>query len=77
VECNPDNFGSQDSVHTLACALMLLNTDLYSGVRSGRRMTCLEFIENLSGLNDGGDFPKNILKQLYHSIKSQPLVFSV
>jgi len=58
----------------LTCALMLLNTDIYSGSRSGRKMTCAEFIENLSGLNDGADFPKTILKQLYHSIKSQPLV---
>lgn len=53
---------------------MLLNTDMYSGIRNGHRMTCPEFIENLSGLNDGDDFPKNILKQLYHSIKAQPLV---
>lgn len=53
---------------------MLLNTDIYSGIRNGQRMTCTEFIENLSGLNDGGDFPRDILKQLYLSIKSQPLV---
>ncbi len=74
VESNPGIFGSQDSVHTLTCALMLLNTDMYSGIRNGHKMTCPEFIENLSGLNDGDDFPKNVLKQLYHSIKAQPLV---
>jgi PH/SEC7 domain-containing protein len=37
-------------------------------------MTCADFIKNLNGLNDGKDFPKDILKQLYHSIKSKPLV---
>jgi PH/SEC7 domain-containing protein len=74
VERNPSTFGTQDSVHTLACALMLLNTDIYAGIRNGQRMTCSEFIENLSGLNEGGDFPRDVLKQLYHSIRSQPLV---
>ena len=32
-ECNPDaNFESIDSIHTLTCALMLLNTDLHEEV---------------------------------------------
>ena len=32
-ECNPDaNFRSIDSIHTLTCALMLLNTDLHEEV---------------------------------------------
>lgn len=77
VECNPDVFASQDAVHTLACALMLLNSDMYSGSGGahGRRMTSKDFIQNLSGLNDGDNFPENILRKLYHSIKSHPLTF--
>jgi len=72
VECNP-NFASQDAVHTLACALMLLNTDMYSGVRGERKMSCKDFIQNLVGLNDGLNFPEPVLKKLYHAIKSKPL----
>lgn len=47
---------------------MLLNTDLH-GQNIGRKMTCSEFIDNLSELNDGDNFPKDILKHLYHAIK--------
>ncbi|XP_023238782.1 PH and SEC7 domain-containing protein 2-like isoform X3 [Centruroides sculpturatus] len=72
LECNPGVFKSQDAVHTLTCALMLLNTDLH-GENVGRKMTCVEFIENLNELNDGENFPKEVLKSLYHSIKSSSI----
>lgn len=36
-------------------------------------MSCNEFIENLAGLNDGQDFPKEILKAVYQAIKAQPI----
>lgn len=55
---------------------MLLNTDLH-GQNIGRKMTCSEFIENLSELNDGENFPKDILKHIYHSIKSHALEWAV
>ncbi|KAI5702953.1 hypothetical protein M8J75_006036 [Diaphorina citri] len=64
------------AVHTLTCAIMLLNTDLHAQV-IGRKMTCTEFIENLADLNDGENFPREILKQLYHAIKSNPLEWAV
>uniref|UniRef100_A0A3P8SL25 Pleckstrin and Sec7 domain containing n=1 Tax=Amphiprion percula TaxID=161767 RepID=A0A3P8SL25_AMPPE len=66
-QCNPE------SVHTLTCAVMLLNTDLH-GNNVGKRMSCSQFISNLEGLNDGKDFPKDLLKQtLYSSIKNEKL----
>jgi len=74
VERNPSTFGTKNSLHTLACALMLLNSDIYSGISNGQRMTCKEFIELLSELNEGGNFPEDVLKHLYLSIRSQPLV---
>ena len=51
LECNPSlmaptHFRSLDAVHTLTCAIMLLNTDLH-GDNLQRKMTCNEFIENL------------------------------
>lgn len=36
-------------------------------------MTQTEFIENLAELNDGQDFPKEVLKQVYNAIKDEPL----
>ncbi|GFQ74632.1 PH and SEC7 domain-containing protein 3 [Trichonephila clavata] len=76
LDCNEGAFKSQDAVHTLTCALMLLNTDLH-GENVGRRMTCAEFIENLSELNEGENFSKEVLKALYHSIKTTPLEWAV
>ncbi|XP_043288954.1 PH and SEC7 domain-containing protein isoform X6 [Venturia canescens] len=76
LDCNPGSFNSQDAVHTLTCAIMLLNTDLH-GQNIGRKMSCAEFIENLSELNDGDNFPRDVLKQLYTAIKSFPLEWAL
>lgn len=40
-------------------------------------MTCAEFIENLAELNEGENFSKEVLKNLYHSIKTAPLEWAV
>ncbi|KAF0876731.1 PSD3 protein, partial [Crocuta crocuta] len=64
--CNPDTIASQDGVHCLTCAMMLLNTDLH-GHNIGKKMTCQEFIANLQGVNEGGDFSKDLLKLLSQS----------
>ncbi|XP_053444980.1 PH and SEC7 domain-containing protein 4 isoform X2 [Nycticebus coucang] len=74
--CNPGVFPSADSVHTLTCAIMLLNTDLH-GQNIGKSMSCQEFITNLNGLQDGGNFPKGLLKALYWSIRSEKLEWAV
>ncbi|XP_043479328.1 PH and SEC7 domain-containing protein isoform X1 [Leptopilina heterotoma] len=76
LDCNPGSFNSQDAVHTLTCAIMLLNTDLH-GQNIGRKMSCSEFIENLWELNDGDNFPREVLKQLYNAIKSFPLEWAL
>ncbi|XP_072619399.1 PH and SEC7 domain-containing protein 3 isoform X3 [Vulpes vulpes] len=74
--CNPDAIASQDGVHCLTCAMMLLNTDLH-GHNIGKKMTCQEFIANLQGVNEGGDFSKDLLKALYNSIKNEKLEWAV
>ncbi|XP_030758159.1 exchange factor for Arf-6 isoform X3 [Sitophilus oryzae] len=76
LDCNPGSFNSQDAVHTLTCAIMLLNTDLHAQ-NIGRKMTCSEFIENLTDLNEGENFPRDVLKQLYHAIKNHPLEWAL
>ncbi|KAM8785248.1 LOW QUALITY PROTEIN: PH and SEC7 domain-containing protein 4 [Rhynchonycteris naso] len=74
--CNPGLFPTVDSIHTLTCAIMLLNTDLH-GPNIGKSMSCQEFITNLNGLQDGGNFPKELLKALYWSIRSEKLEWAV
>ncbi|XP_008198766.1 PH and SEC7 domain-containing protein isoform X1 [Tribolium castaneum] len=76
LDCNPGSFNSQDAVHTLTCAIMLLNTDLH-GQNISRKMTCNEFIENLAGLNEQENFPRDVLKALYHAIKNYPLEWAL
>uniref|UniRef100_A0A087YKX6 Pleckstrin and Sec7 domain containing n=1 Tax=Poecilia formosa TaxID=48698 RepID=A0A087YKX6_POEFO len=76
LECNPKVLPSEDAAHTLTCALMLLNTDLH-GQNIGKRMSCTQFIGNLEGLNGGQDFPKDLLKALYNSIKNQKLQWTL
>uniref|UniRef100_A0A8B9LJT8 Pleckstrin and Sec7 domain containing 3, like n=1 Tax=Astyanax mexicanus TaxID=7994 RepID=A0A8B9LJT8_ASTMX len=75
-QCNPTIIASQDGVHCLTCALMLLNTDLH-GQNIGKKMTCQEFINNLDGLNAGQDFPRELLKALYNSIKNEKLEWAI
>ncbi|KAM4599458.1 PH and SEC7 domain-containing protein 1 [Fundulus diaphanus] len=75
-QCNPESLSTEDSVHTLTCAVMLLNTDLH-GNNVGKRMSCSQFISNLEGLNDGKDFPKDLLKTLYSSIKNEKLQWTI
>lgn len=55
---------------------MLLNTDLH-GQNVGRKMTCSEFIDNLAGLNECENFPREILKHLYQAIKNYPLEWAL
>ncbi|KAJ7338306.1 hypothetical protein JRQ81_011195 [Phrynocephalus forsythii] len=74
--CNPEESTSEDGIHTLTCALMLLNTDLH-GHNIGKKMSCQQFTGNLDGLNDGKDFSKDLLKALYNSIKNEKLEWAI
>ncbi|XP_060067023.1 PH and SEC7 domain-containing protein 2-like [Ylistrum balloti] len=76
MESNQGIYNSEDACHTLTCAIMLLNTDLH-GQSIGRKMTCAEFIENLAELNDGENFPKELLKIIYQNIKAEPIEWAV
>ncbi|XP_039504955.1 PH and SEC7 domain-containing protein 2 isoform X1 [Pimephales promelas] len=75
--CNPETLTSEDGAHTLTCALMLLNTDLHGHVNIGKKMSYQQFISNLDGLDDGKDFPKELLKVLYNSIKNEKLEWAI
>ncbi|RUS82360.1 hypothetical protein EGW08_009875 [Elysia chlorotica] len=76
MECNPGSFNSADACHYLTCAIMLLNTDLHFP-NVTKRMTCQAFIENLAELNDGENFPEDVLKAIYQAIKSEPIEWAI
>lgn len=99
LDCNNGSIKSYDAIHTLVCALMMLNTDLHGEVNKitnnstyntlfilifinfftfsfqnvGNKMTLNEFIDNLSDMNEGENFPRETLRQLYYAIKQDPL----
>jgi len=44
---------------------LCLSIDLFSSPQNiGKKMSCQQFISNLDGLNNGKDFPKDLLKVL-------------
>lgn len=62
-----------DEIHTLACALLLLNNDQHGDI-VGNRMTCKEFIDNLA--HTGIEFKRDLLKALFNSIRDMPIEFA-
>jgi len=75
-KCNP-SFASklkcQESIVTLAFAIMLLNTDLHAAnLKADRKMLEKEFMNNLKQADDGNDFDHKLLKSVYKGIKKQP-----
>ncbi|KAF1759847.1 hypothetical protein GCK72_016314 [Caenorhabditis remanei] len=70
LECNPSIFDGLDEVHTLTCALLLLNSDLH-GPNTGKKMTARDFITNIG--HTGCSFKREMLKTLYQSIKDNAI----
>uniref|UniRef100_A0A8C6SHQ5 Cytohesin 3 n=1 Tax=Neogobius melanostomus TaxID=47308 RepID=A0A8C6SHQ5_9GOBI len=59
-QCNPGVFQSTDTCYVLSFAIIMLNTSLHNpNVRD-------------KGINEGGDLPEELLRNLYDSIKSEP-----
>ncbi|CAI4231932.1 unnamed protein product [Auanema sp. JU1783] len=69
-QANPSIFNNLDEVHTLTCALLLLNSDLH-GPNLGKKMIVRDFINNIS--NTGVDIKRDLLKTLYNSIKEKAI----
>ncbi|KAM4716195.1 cytohesin-1b isoform 2-T2 [Anableps anableps] len=70
-QCNPGVFQSTDTCYVLSFAVIMLNTSLHNpNVRdkpSVQRFTAMN-----RGINDGGDLPEDLLRNLYDSIKNEP-----
>ncbi|XP_048584338.1 IQ motif and SEC7 domain-containing protein 1 isoform X2 [Nematostella vectensis] len=68
ISCNPtDDTSAQDKVLILAFAIVMLNTDLHSP-NVKKRMTEEDFIRNLEGTNNGGNFPSESLAGIYRRV---------
>ncbi|XP_008294204.1 cytohesin-1-like isoform X3 [Stegastes partitus] len=69
--CNPGVFQSTDTCYILSFAVIMLNTSLHNpNVKdkpSVQRFTAMN-----RGINDGGDLPEDLLRNLYDSIKNEP-----
>jgi IQ motif/SEC7 domain-containing protein len=76
-KCNPsfaNKLRAQDSVVTLAFAVMLLNTDLHTPtLKEEKKMSVDAFVNNLRGVDSGRDFDSKLLKTIYKGIKKQEL----
>ncbi|XP_046873279.1 cytohesin-3 isoform X2 [Hypomesus transpacificus] len=70
-QCNPGVFQSTDTCYVLSFAIIMLNTSLHNpNVRD--KPPVERFISMNRGINEGGDLPEELLRNLYESIKSEP-----
>jgi Sec7 domain len=67
-----DFIKNESAAYILAFSLIMLNTDLHTpSVKT--KMPVESYIRNLLGVNDNENFPEEYLKDLYVSIKSDPI----
>jgi brefeldin A-resistance guanine nucleotide exchange factor 1 len=65
----------KDGVFVLIYAIIMLNTDAYNpNIREDKRMTSEEFARNLRDVNNGKDFERQYLQDIYDSIKTREIV---
>uniref|UniRef100_A0AAZ3NQN4 Cytohesin 1a n=1 Tax=Oncorhynchus tshawytscha TaxID=74940 RepID=A0AAZ3NQN4_ONCTS len=70
-QCNPGVFQSTDTCYILSFAIIMLNTSLHNpNVKD--KPAVERFISMNRGINDGGDLPEDLLRNLYDSIKNEP-----
>ncbi|CAK9439068.1 uncharacterized protein LODBEIA_P32920 [Lodderomyces beijingensis] len=64
---NPSVFANADTAYILGYSVIMLNTDLHSP-QVKNRMTFDSFVMNNSGIDDGNDIPRELLKKIYDEI---------
>ncbi|KAG1928681.1 cytohesin-1 [Pimephales promelas] len=70
-QCNPGVFQSTDTCYILSFAIIMLNTSLHNpNVKD--KPPVERFISMNRGINEGGDLPEDLLRNLYDSIKNEP-----
>lgn len=75
-KCNGETeiFSSSDSVYVLAFSMIMLNTDQHNKNYTQKRMTADDFVKNNAGINDGRDFPKSFLVEIFEAIRTREII---
>ena len=68
-EQSPGDFASVDSAYIMAYSVIMLNTDQHNPQYKGRRMTEEDFVKNNRGNNDGRDYDREFLCNVYQSVR--------
>ncbi|XP_067830644.1 cytohesin-3-like isoform X2 [Heptranchias perlo] len=70
-QCNQHVFQSTDTCYVLSFAIIMLNTSLHNP--NVKEKPALErFVAMNRGINNGGDLPQELLRNLYDSIRNEP-----
>jgi Sec7-like guanine-nucleotide exchange factor len=72
-QCNTKLALSSDVCYVLAFSLIMLNTDAHNNnIPVERKMSKDQFVNNLRGVDNGADIPRDYLERLYDKIVSTP-----
>lgn len=66
----PYRFQSKEAVFILTYSLVMLNTDLHNPSLKSK-MSVQQFLKNCESINNGGDFPSDLLSDLYGRISEE------
>lgn len=68
-------FRNEDTVYMLSFAIIMLNTDLHKNTGTSKRakMSKADFVQNLRGVEQGNDIPRQYLSDVYDSIEDNPI----
>jgi brefeldin A-resistance guanine nucleotide exchange factor 1 len=69
----PEGIVSQDAAFVLAFSVILLNTDQHNK-QVRKPMSLDDFVRNTRGVNDGSDFSRDYLAEIYHAIKENEII---
>uniref|UniRef100_A0A7M4FQ32 Cytohesin 4 n=1 Tax=Crocodylus porosus TaxID=8502 RepID=A0A7M4FQ32_CROPO len=70
-QCNPGVFQSTDTCYVLSFSIIMLNTSLHNpNVKD--KPPFERFVSMNRGIDNGGDLPEMLLKNLFESIKNEP-----
>ncbi|CCI40210.1 unnamed protein product [Albugo candida] len=66
-------FSSADTAMILSYSIIMLNTDLHNPQVKKNKMSKVQFIKNNRGIDNGRDFPRRFLEEIYDEILHQPI----
>ncbi|WBW72520.1 Arf GEF [Schizosaccharomyces osmophilus] len=75
VEANPGVVASKDAAFVLSYSIIMLNTDQHNpNIKAQARMTLDDFCRNVRGVNDGTDFDRQFLSDIYNAIRNFEII---